>query len=91
MERDRTKRFVICCKNMKTTNMMGKLGKKETLLHSGQDKSKARSIFSRCCDAGTRGCSQLERSVADIPDVLDLLSKAVRITKANQMLITAGT
>ena len=55
VERDRTKRIVICCRDMKTTNMVGlmvsELGEKATVLHSGQDMSESRSIFSRWCDA----------------------------------------
>jgi hypothetical protein len=51
VERDRTKRIVICCRDMKTTNMVGlmvsELGEKATVLHSGQDMSESRSIFSR--------------------------------------------
>ena len=45
----------MCCKDMKTTNMVGlmvsELGEKVTVLHSGQDISESRLIFSRWSDA----------------------------------------
>ena len=48
-ERDRTKRLVICCKDMKTTNMVGltvsELGEKETVLHSGTSPLTAINIL----------------------------------------------
>ena len=48
-------RIVICCRDMKTTNvvvlMVSELGVKATVLHSGQDMSESRSIFSRWCNA----------------------------------------
>jgi hypothetical protein len=54
MERNRTKRMVICCNDLKTTNMLGlvvsKLGERATVLHSGQDMSEARSVFDLLCD-----------------------------------------
>ena len=46
--------MVICCRDMKTTNMVGlmvELGEKATFLNSRQDMSESRSIFSRWCDA----------------------------------------
>ena len=49
--------MVTCCKNMKTTNMLGvmvsKLGEKlkATVLHSGQDMSDTSSIFARWWDS----------------------------------------
>ena len=54
-ERDKTKRIVICCKDMKTTNMLGvmvsELGEKATVLHSGQDMSETRTIYERWLDS----------------------------------------
>ena len=52
-ERDKKKRMVICCKDLNTTHMLGKmvskLGEKVTVLHSGKDKSEARLIFDMWC------------------------------------------
>ena len=53
-ERNRTKRMVICCNDLKSTNMLGlvvsKLGERATILHSGQDMSESRSVFDWWCD-----------------------------------------
>ena len=90
-ERDKTKRIVICCKDMKTTNMLGvmvsELGEKATVLHSGQDMSETRSINERWLDSPV---SPLVASDTTLPslstvgaDLHDLLSQ---ILPANQQL-----
>ena len=53
-ERDRSKRMVICCKDMKTTGMLSlmvsEVGEKATVLHSGQDMHAVRSRYERGLD-----------------------------------------
>ena len=54
-DRDRAKRMVICCRDLKTTNMLGlmigEMGEKATLLHSGHDMHDVKTIFERWLDS----------------------------------------
>ena len=54
-ERDRTRRMIICCKDMKTTKMLGmmvaEMGEKATVLNSDQDMYDVRSMFERWLDS----------------------------------------
>jgi len=53
--RDRTRRMIICCKDMKTSKMLGmmvaEMGEKATILNSDQDMYDVRSIFERWLDS----------------------------------------